>query len=192
MIAFGLITQIFPTSIWTGVLNDINNADIKKEISRIEGLVPESIKREYTADENNGWDCNMNSSIGYESNFLNIPISSIEMLKLSITEVVANYVKQLELGNRVELAESFYNIGKPGTFQEFHNHNPRHLSCVYYVDAHEDSGDLVLVDSRFAERKRIPPITSGLRVFPSYINHQVNLNETESTRISMSCNFIIL
>jgi hypothetical protein len=187
-----MIEHIFTTPIYNGEIEEIDNISIKETISYIESVVPEEIKCKYTDDERNGWDCNMKTSAGYEGGFLNLTNNpAIVKLKESILKEVINYTKLANIVGNVEMMDSFYNIGLPGTFQEFHNHNPMHLSCVYYVDADECSGDLVLTDSRFAERKRISPKTSGIRIFPSHINHQVNINETKNTRISIACNFII-
>jgi uncharacterized protein (TIGR02466 family) len=106
----------------------------------------------------------------------------------------------------IKMTEAFFNIGAPGSFQEFHHHRPQsEISCVYYVNADPDTGALVLEDpagkSKMGwwlddtnpdERERIDPESGSVRFFRSHVSHQVNINNTQKDRISIACNFHIV
>ena len=89
-----------------------------------------------------------------------------------------------------------------------HIHPNNFISAAYYVKASEKSGDIVFYDPRSANTIRSPIISKtnklnsnifsvqpkeGLLVlFPSYIHHSVNRNNSEEERIVLSFNINLI
>jgi len=118
------------------------------------------------------------------------------------------YTAPLMLGNM------WANINYPGCFNKDHIHPNSHWSGVYFIKVPKNSGSLHLEDPRpganmmLAKQlpvKKIPerlwksinyePIEGKLIMFPAYLNHCVNVNESKlkgekGWRISVSFNFI--
>ena len=79
-----------------------------------------------------------------------------------------------------------------GNSMELHYHAYAVVVCVFYPDANEDSGDLVLVDPRgshlfhkldFSKSSiKIKPCSNKLVAFPGHIMHEVKSNFTEFPR----------
>jgi uncharacterized protein (TIGR02466 family) len=183
---------LWPTIVLLDNIQNIQNKDLLEYIMKLEYFEPP------------GWDSNMETSIGNNSELLSDTI--FEKLAKEIQSRVESYVTEIGVSlehNKVELVQSFFNVGKPGSFQEFHIHATHDISCVYYVDAHEKQGDLVLDRFRGPQLLRtntpaidyryyLPPSTGALRVFPGNLPHQVNINRSNSNRVSISCNFNVI
>jgi uncharacterized protein (TIGR02466 family) len=101
------------------------------------------------------------------------------------------------------------NINPPGGYNRPHIHPNSHFSGVYYIKAPQNSGDIVFNDPRsgahmiMPERVkdikppshlwrevRINPLEGRLIMFPSWLWHCVDPNESNDIRISVSFNFI--
>lgn len=80
------------------------------------------------------------------------------------------------------------NAMEPGqsTSEHTHEENDELLSAVYYVDAAENSGDLVLYDGPLTIRAT--PEAGTLLFFPPRLPHAVETNESERLRLSIGIN----
>ena len=118
------------------------------------------------------------------------------------------YIKPLVLGNM------WTNINYPGCFNKDHLHPNAHWTGVYYIQTPKNCGRLHLEDPRAASNMMMPdqlsvdkiperlwksvnyePAEGKLMMFPAYLNHGVNVNESKlkgekGWRISVSFNFI--
>jgi uncharacterized protein (TIGR02466 family) len=96
------------------------------------------------------------------------------------------------------------NISGPGDRNDWHIHPFTCLSAVFYVQAPEGSGRLILErpdpqahfwrrfseeDPRSRSRIAIDPQAGDLIVFPAYLRHQVEENRSADLRISCAMNF---
>ena len=101
------------------------------------------------------------------------------------------------------------NINPPGGYNRPHIHPNSHFSGVYYIKAPQNSGEIVFNDPRsgahmiMPERVkdikppshlwrevRVNPLEGRILMFPSWLWHCVEPNESSDIRISVSLNFI--
>jgi len=80
------------------------------------------------------------------------------------------------------------NAMEPGqnTSEHTHEENDELLSAVYYVDAAEDAGDLILYDGPLTIR--CTPQSGTLLFFPPDLPHAVETNRSERLRLSIGIN----
>ena len=101
------------------------------------------------------------------------------------------------------------NINPPGGYNRPHIHPNSHFSGVYYIKAPQNSGDIVFNDPRSGAHMIMPervkdikppshlwrevrviPLEGRMLMFPSWLWHCVEPNESNDIRISVSFNFI--
>ena len=114
------------------------------------------------------------------------------------------FISELESTSRPELQGAWVNIAKKGDFQEHHRHQGAAFSAVYYLQAPEGSGDLLLenpagfmpeldniVNNNIlnSNTQSYTPIDNSLIIFRSHIQHMVLLGKNEKDRISIALNF---
>jgi uncharacterized protein (TIGR02466 family) len=107
------------------------------------------------------------------------------------------------------LGNMWANINYPGSFNREHIHPNSLWSGVYYIKAPKNSGNLYIKDPRPGCEAIMPrridasklPIQlhreiyyeakeGRLIMFPGWLSHGVNINNSGETRISISFNFI--
>jgi uncharacterized protein (TIGR02466 family) len=103
--------------------------------------------------------------------------------------------------SRLNIYESWINFGKQYSYQSIHNHSPADISGVYYYMTNCLDGNIVfncestgLKTSKWINvNSQIPisPKNGKLILFPSYLEHFVEMNETDSERISLSFNLMV-
>jgi hypothetical protein len=83
----------------------------------------------------------------------------------------------------------WFNAMGPGesTSEHTHDENDELLSAVYYVEAPEGSGDLVLYDGPLTIR--VTPEAGVLLFFPPDLPHAVETNRSGQSRLSIGINF---
>jgi uncharacterized protein (TIGR02466 family) len=95
-------------------------------------------------------------------------------------------------------------INSQGAWNQKHHHSNSDISAAYYVDAHDNCGDIVFYDPRPARVYKHPiaikpnnlnatvnsikPEPGLLVLFPSYLEHSVNPNMSDKKRIVISFN----
>ena len=99
------------------------------------------------------------------------------------------------------------NINPPGGYNRPHLHPNSHFSGVYYIKAPKNSGQIVFNEPRsaahmvmpeekrrtsftFVERSSLDPLEGRIIMFPAWLWHCVEPNESNDIRISVSFNFI--
>lgn len=101
-----------------------------------------------------------------------------------------------------EFSRGWVNRQQPKQSLALHDHGGSLLACTYYITSEETAGDLLLVDPRGCvnwesirdgnvdgiKYKRIKPKPGKLVFFPAYVMHMVEINNSRSTRISLSSN----
>jgi uncharacterized protein (TIGR02466 family) len=94
---------------------------------------------------------------------------------------------------------AWFNINQKGAFNQKHTHPYSFFSGIYYVKTPAKCGNLILEDPRpveihnpFPDSKypciSIEPIAGRLYVFPAYLQHSVEPNESDENRISIAFN----
>jgi len=145
---------------------------------------------------------------GWQSNNLdksNMP-SAIGDLQIKI-DIFANQVKDEIALREVKNSNLWVNINPPNSYNRMHTHPFCVLSGVFYVKAPKNCGNLVFSrdrsfsdyfcqtfdetnpNYRLFEDWWVPPEEGKLVIFPSYLQHHVDINESKSDRISISFNY---
>lgn len=104
----------------------------------------------------------------------------------------------------LELYNIWININGPGSYNHLHNHAGALLSGVYYVKSKPEQGNIFFERGDDAEYF-LPPMmnpniftstatvkkstTNALYVFPGWLKHSVQPNQTQEDRISISFNY---
>ena len=155
------------------------------------------------------WECPTLSNIGIsiEKRFQN------EIFNKYLQKFTNEYLKEWNFFFNIEpefvIDETWINISPPGAYQEVHTHieSPSSniggyplFSGVFYIEVSENSGDLVLKNPNNINLYNlpksnknpllfnIPPKQQHLIMFPSYLEHSVNRNNSNQKRISISFN----
>ena len=115
---------------------------------------------------------------------------------------------QEHLDSEPFLGNMWANINPPGSMNRAHIHPNSLWSGVYYVKASENSGQLKIEDPKSVALMVRPRMKKGkpprrlwrednykpkagrLIMFPSWLNHCVDTNESNDIRISVSFNFM--
>jgi len=102
----------------------------------------------------------------------------------------AHQFAQQILKTNQELKRGFwFNLMLPGQVTQAHSHDEddEYLSAVYYIDVHENCGDLILnIES---EALKITPEAGRFVFFPPNISHEVTENKSNFERLSVGMNF---
>ena len=124
-----------------------------------------------------------------------------KMLNL-VKEHCSEYFPEWVGGFKPILSRAWVSKQEPGQSLVLHDHGSAIIACVYYINAPEDSGDLILVDPRGGVNwdwqkegditkikfKRITPKAGKIVFFPAYILHYVETNKSQETRMSVATN----
>ena len=142
--------------------------------------------------------------------------STTEMHKMPVFQPLVNELfimmndvwKEEWLDREPILGNMWANINPPGALNRPHLHPNSHFSGVYYIKAPKNSGQIVFNEPRsgahmvMPTRKegeppshlwrevRVNPIEGRIVMFPSWLWHCVEPNESNDIRISVSFNFI--
>ena len=181
--------EIFPTPIWGFQWRDdtfLHN--IKTYCLQLSKALPNRDKSNFL-----GWQSpdTMNEDSMFQ------PLVD-KILQVANSEILEEFS---QFGNQPFEVESMWiNINYPGAFNMNHVHGAE-LSGVFYVDVPQPaskSGRIVMVDPRprvnMSEKRirvlnyPIDPAPGACILFPSWLEHYVEPNKTDQTRISISFN----
>jgi uncharacterized protein (TIGR02466 family) len=145
---------------------------------------------------------------GYQSDCLYLQTPELQDFFQTIIIDLDYYYK--EVGGRpdthqVAINSCWFNINGKNTFNWPHIHDG-YLSVVYYVEADEDMGHLIFkhpstsmsvewhddwfngTSTTTAGSYRFAPKTGRCYIFPSWLEHKVDMNRTDKTRVSFALN----
>ena len=127
-----------------------------------------------------------------------------EMFKPLIDEI-KEFCVHLPLNiKKVHIEQLWVNVNKKSDWNIIHQHGQYHLSGTYYVKVPKNSGHIVFRDPRPAaisnvffvnrfdkgEFKRINLMEGLLAIWPAYLDHFVEPNQTDEERISISFDIV--
>lgn len=180
----------FPSVVWSGMLVDIDNADLKHYAYQ-----RKNEDMGVSISNYNGW---QSSSLKLNDN------ESIDYLVDVLNKEIMNCARQVGLAD-LEIYNMWLNINPPNSYNHLHNHVGSVLSGVYYIDAKENQGNIQFERSDNAEcfipeyidkityftstRATYAAKTGALYIFPSWMKHSVEGNNSRSDRISISFNY---
>jgi uncharacterized protein (TIGR02466 family) len=184
----------FSTPIWESEIKNINNQEIKDYCL-------------YLKDNTKG--VNISNRGGWHSSEILLPMPQDLRSLFSNLEVFVNENCFKEMGvPNLKFGNFWVNINTPNSYNLAHDHQNSILSGVYYVSVpHDNMGDLILHRGDTAEYflksdvQRIgtrtnslvaikKPIESVFYIFPSWVKHHVESNNSQGDRISIAFNFI--
>jgi len=122
-----------------------------------------------------------------------------------ITDIMNDVYKEMSLPKPVDHINYWFNINHRGNYNNSHRHPNSYFSVVYYVKVPNNSGDIVferpdhmmdylpivVPNENTWGSYTFTPEEGMLLVFPSYLNHRVEMNKAEGDdeRISIALNF---
>jgi uncharacterized protein (TIGR02466 family) len=184
----------WPTPIWYFKLDDKINFD----------LVTEEVYKLRSQDAGKI----VSNLGGWQSNFLdlnqNTEINNLLKYIESIAEACFNDFGTKMYFNR-KLTDAWVNINQKGHYNTPHNHPDSILSGCVYIKASEKAGNIrfekeagvgyysstYLMDKHIYNHSTIvyPALEKQVLIFPSYLLHSVEPNQSDEDRISIAFNF---
>ena len=134
-------------------------------------------------------------------------LEELRDLVACINEVAGNVLDHLKIGyEEFEITACWANVNASGASHRSHNHPNNFLSGVYYVKTQEGADTINFHDPRNQTGIIRPTVTEltadntdqvvvkvadgTLLVFPSWLHHSVDPNESDEERISVSFNIM--
>ena len=174
---------------------EVLNAELKEEIRRIRGVVPNSIPE--------GWSCSLYTTIHSNMNVFDLPPFQ------KLREHIITEANSFAIGSGLNIVkhplrinECWVNVYGQGDAQESHVHRNSVISGIYYAAAPPGSGELLL-HSPLLEMLE-PPITQAnifnvpiraivpkpgsMIFFRSWLRHSVKPTKGKEERISIAFN----
>jgi uncharacterized protein (TIGR02466 family) len=185
----------FPTPVWECPVSGIDNKEIKEYCLKVREKNPGVV---------------ISNRGGWHSDKLLFPIPDSLQNLIDDMTVFVNDVCYRYTGTQLKFGNLWININGHHDYNLIHDHQKSILSGVYYVSVPEDNmGDLVLHRGDNAEffftsdvqRESTmansfscvkPAKESTFYLFPSWIKHHVERNESHKERISVAFNFVHL
>lgn len=175
--------EIFPVPIWGYIMNSekYHAIDYISTILRMRDQVPS-----VTKSNQGGWQSSDTlNEVSVFREFLNV-------LNANCNQALQEFKPTL---HKLQVTEMWANVNGTGSYNHHHTHSGV-ISGVFYLKVPENSGNLVLVnpsvrsDGHFI---RVPnysvnPQPLACIMFPSWLEHYVEPNQSDEDRISISFN----
>lgn len=177
---------LFPTIIWKSQIKTDTDA-LKRHILKI-------------YDTQKG--VSISNAGGWQSESQDISKDFID-LRMDLDKQVKAVCVQAGLPP-LKLYNLWFNVNPPKAYNMIHNHHGAILSGVYYVDVPEGCGSIEFYrddDSEYyipplesynaftSQKKVLSPQTEQLVLFPGWLRHGVQANNSNKDRISISFNY---
>lgn len=186
-----MIEFFFPTPIYYHIFDDTEIVLIHKEIHKYDSSIDK--KRLI-----NPWGDTVltNFMYGhYDHSFRYLPI-----LEGKIINCLKEYLNFLKINfSKIDIVESWINYSYQGGYQNFHMHDGYDISGIYYYQTNGVDGDLFFIHpstmnrfhkitSQIDPKITYKPEVGKLLLFPSFLEHSVGINSSNSVRISLAFN----
>ena len=189
---------VFSTPIWASIVKDYTklNVNMLEYITELQTNDPNGIKKSNVF----GW-----HSKNFEMNDEKV-INFFAYIKPNINKTLIDMGWD-DSNNKINVTSAWSIINKKNASNARHIHSNSFISAVYYVSAPKNCGDIVFHDPREARVIRKPngikannlnaevinitPQSGLLVLFPSYLYHSVNENDSDEERIIISFNIDI-
>ena len=185
----------FSTPVWTSKIDAYEKVN-QKILNYILALQKSDTKG-VTKSNFNGWHSkDFNLKDDAPKNFIQSLMSGINT---ALNDMNWDIEKQ-----EVKITNMWAIINETGAFNQQHLHGNSDISAAYYVNAHDNCGDISFYDPRpapvfkhpipkepnilNASVNSIKPEEGMLVLFPSYVEHSVNPNLSNKKRIVISFN----
>ena len=187
--------SFFPTIIHSFLVNEYDK--VKDDL----------IKYSYELKKNNPEGKNISNVGGWQSE-----ISNLSDENPLLNNIILKSIKNLPLVENLSIdIKGWTNINCPGSFNTVHCHPNCHLSGVLWIKIPDNSGNIIFNDpnsfNKFVEiesyteefknnfnycsNMTYSPREGNILIFPSYLEHMVDINDSFEDRISYSFNINI-
>ena len=192
------VTNLFPSSIHRLGINNFN--DYKNKL----------VEETYQERNEDPKGRKISNRGGWQSDQIEIQQCKSETLKKIITDSLSNFEPMSE---KVSMfVEGWKNINEPGNFNVRHNHPRSDLSGVLWIKTPKNSGNIVFTSPHFFNRYQeidsytdefkynsnsyisyyFIPKEGHILIFPSFLEHEVEINKSDEDRISYSFNIKLI
>jgi uncharacterized protein (TIGR02466 family) len=186
------VLSLFPTLVWQFELTHETRDDVNWNILKaLDSLRPVP--------------ATMKPGRGWQSGQALHELEAFQGLVSHIHDAVGSILEFLRAGyDKFEITGCWANISPPGASHKAHNHPNNFLSGVYYVQTGPGADSINFHDPRVQTSIIRPPVTEltaantdqvvvrvrdgTLLLFPAYLEHSVDANESGRERISVSFN----
>jgi len=190
---------IFATPIWTSIIPKHRKINEKmfRYIKSLQKINRSGISR--------------SNLLGWHSKNFDLELEQPKFFVNSISPHINSVLTDMDwdiINQEVKITGMWAIINKKNSSNAMHIHSNNYLSAAYYVKAPINCGDIVFYDPRFAATYRYPKISKTnklnsnivsfqpkegmLVLFPSYLQHSVNVNKTDEERIVISFNINLI
>ena len=170
----------------------LSNEKIKKQLVKIVYDLEENVESNKKTNQG-GYQKDLNC----KDLFLNL-----------ISKEINKYEKLLNFNKKLKLDNLWCNINYKNSYNVSHVHPEVHFSGVYYLETPKNCGKLIFTNPNtfvrmhpemkqasehpnFKSHFYIQPVENLLLIFPSYLLHEVEMNNSNEKRISISFNLCI-
>jgi uncharacterized protein (TIGR02466 family) len=177
------------------------NTKVPNDLKRLKKLCLNLSKKKVSVIKSNAG--------GYQSpNLLDKPDKVISEFTKSLETPMRVFSSSLRIKKDIKMSNLWVNVNKPGCSNKSHMHPQAIISGVYYVSTPKDSGDLIFenpigdlmssylpkthvnsYDRYNSSAWHISPKDGFLILFPSWLRHSVDVNNSKEDRISISFNY---
>ena len=194
----GNLCIIFSTEMWQFDNDDmdqfhpnirtssVNNEDLKQMI-----LEKEKTEASDTFSNNGGW-----HSSGALQNDKRFSALS-DFIALGMKQIISHNNDRDVDNVDIVISNAWANVNRYKDYNKIHMHPAVDWAGVYYITGPKNSGTIQFYDPRMAKQLilddqsfYLEPFPGGMLIFPYWLQHAVNYNETKEPRISISFNII--
>jgi len=185
-----MIEEIFPTPLYSDIVNGDKLNHIQSEISNCIKKIDVEYKDDWGKTHQLS---SLSGNIIEQYNLKHLEKHIDDCLKQYLEEI--NYVKYKEYRMKSWIA-----VFNPDDYGHQHDHGNADISGVYYYRTSTKDGDIVFYNPTVQANMstvfvgntwKHKPMTGKLLMFPGYLRHEVQRNQTNETRISLSWNIFI-
>lgn len=198
------IINLFSTPIFETVVKDVDDLN-KNLVSAIHSLFDQNdSKRILSHMWKNNLQENVKSQLGYSSFNQHdlLQRSEFNDVFVLLRPLISDFFQRLNFQDDWKWENAWCNVYPHRAYVPLHDHRGVHWSGVYYVQAERGCGDLLVVDPKEYALASEPentlyrgnmisnfvPESGKLIVFPGYLKHESEPNQSDNDRIIISFN----
>ena len=201
---------LFPINVHKFNIENFDQQRFAKFAIRVQDLCPPALR------SSTGWQSppNIHEIENYfkEKEDIDCISEILDTLTFGFSKLAEDYeFDRLYLDLEPKISGLWFNINHSGSYNKMHNHGVAGFSGVFYIQKNEGQGNLLFEDIRRESKlwlipnatfkndkwvgekifgfQEIEVKTGDILMFPSWLDHMVEVNQTPNLRISISFNF---